>query len=248
MNVVVRLIFTCVFALECCWASRRIVGGRRAKAGEFPYQLSLRYEGTHLCGAALIDEETAITAAHCFPKTGVYSVQAGSIYLSKGGVSSRVRMAITHPYHSSLNEEYDIAVLKLTPPFNYSATIQPVRLPRFREPIKEGQIGNVSGWGSLSIAFPDAVDQLRTVQLPVLDQNYCQRRYNMVKLTDNMFCAGYREGGKDSCQGDSGGPYVIDGVLYGMVSWGFNCAQPGYPGIYTNVPMLRDFIKVNSGL
>lgn len=62
-------------------------------------------------------------------------------------------------------------------------------------------------------------------------------------ITDAMVCAGYPGGEFDACKGDSGGPLYLDGVVYGIVSWGFGCALQCSPHVYANVYTFRDWIK-----
>ncbi|GLD63789.1 complement C1r-A subcomponent-like protein [Lates japonicus] len=81
-----------------------------------------------------------------------------------------------------------------------------------------GTMGLVSGFGvTEENKIRMLTNKLKYVNLPVVDQGVCSRsitslkraRANIPSLTDNMFCAGVPEGGKDSCQGDSGGPYAL---------------------------------------
>lgn len=59
-------------------------------------------------------------------------------------------------------------------------------------------------------------------------------------ITDAMICASAP--GKDSCFGDSGGPLTVNGTLEGVVSFGWGCADSRYPGVYSRVAYVRDWI------
>ncbi len=53
----------------------------------------------------------------------------------------------------------------------------------------------------------------------------------------------------DTCQGDSGGPIMYYSeneqvwVLAGITSYGYGCALPNYPGVYTRVSTYIDWIQ-----
>jgi hypothetical protein len=69
-------------------------------------------------------------------------------------------------------------------------------------------------------------------------------------IAATMLCAGGRTpsgGVVDSCQGDSGGPLAADGAgtpLVGVVSFGRDCADPRFPGVYTRLaePGIHAFV------
>lgn len=80
--------------------------------------------------------------------------------------------------------------------------------------------------------------------MTVIDRATCNGNYGSNSITDRMICAA--DPGKDSCQGDSGGPLINKSTkeLVGVVSWGYGCADPNYPGVYANpvVADVRDWI------
>lgn len=98
-------------------------------------------------------------------------------------------------------------------------------------------------------------NKLKYVQLPVVDQEICRasiaversRNSKTPILSDNMFCAGFPEGGRDSCQGDSGSPFAMsDNNRFwaaGIVSWGIDCGREGTYGVYTSITNYLSWIN-----
>lgn len=195
-----------------------------------------------------MSKKVALTAAHCILVPGPYSIHVGSDNVSEGGHVIHVTSALIHPNFSSALPDYDIAILFLKTALTFSNKIQPVNLPKDGESVSEGAIGRISGWGVLqNVDLYKISETLNKLDVPVWNWQKCKNVYSY-QITPRNFCAGLEKGGKDSCQGDSGGPFVIKNVLYGIISAGLDCAQPGYPGIYTNITALRSFIKEYAGL
>ncbi|XP_046404249.1 trypsin-3-like [Ischnura elegans] len=227
----------------------RIVGGEDAAPGEFPYQLSLRIRGVHKCGASILSEDWAVTAAHCLDNVHHYSLQlmAGSLDVDKGDIYD-VTYFTVHPNYDLRDYDWDMAVLKVSTPFVFSGTVSPIALPAEGEELDAGTMVVISGWGYTSGEGPSA-KFLQKVTVPIYDRNECFLDYiTDGGITDQMFCAAVKEGGKDACQGDSGGPLVTNDKLYGIVSWGRGCGERGYPGVYAKVSSMKAFIAKETGL
>ena len=63
-----------------------------------------------------------------------------------------------------------------------------------------GETGIVTGWGAIEEGGPVSTT-LREVSVPIMSNSECRAtKYPSRKITDNMLCAGYKDGEKDSCQ------------------------------------------------
>uniref|UniRef100_A0A8C8B707 Transmembrane serine protease 9 n=1 Tax=Otus sunia TaxID=257818 RepID=A0A8C8B707_9STRI len=230
----------------------RIVGGSEASRGEFPWQVSLRENNEHFCGAAILTEKWLVSAAHCFTEfqdPAMWAAYTGTTSL-RGSDSGAVKMGIAriipHPSYNTDTADYDVAVLELKRPVTFTKYIQPVCLPDAGHHFPASKKCLISGWGYLKEDFLVKPEFLQKATVELLDQTLCSSLYSHA-LTDRMMCAGYLEGKVDSCQGDSGGPLVCQEpsgkfFLAGIVSWGIGCAEARRPGVYTRITKLRDWI------
>ncbi|EOB04249.1 Transmembrane protease, serine 9, partial [Anas platyrhynchos] len=230
----------------------RIVGGSEASRGEFPWQVSLRENNEHFCGAAILTEKWLVSAAHCFTEfqdPAMWAAYTGTTSISgmdKGTVKMGIARIIPHPSYNTDTADYDVAVLELKRPVTFTKYIQPVCLPDAGHHFPTSKKCLISGWGYLKEDFLVKPEFLQKATVELLDQTLCSSLYSHA-LTDRMLCAGYLEGKIDSCQGDSGGPLVCEEpsgkfFLAGIVSWGIGCAEARRPGVYTRVTKLRDWI------
>ena len=232
----------------------RIVGGTESPDGEWPWMTAIiKDEDIVFCGASLINAKWLITAANSFEYDS--SISDKKIVVGEQDLSNiqtlkkhEIKRIIIHPEYDKTTIDNDIALIELK--HGVGPDYSPVQL--YNKELTN-QMGIALGWGSTNHFAPDASeynpiysDQLNQVKIPIVDSETCIESTSFL-VTDNMFCAGYSHGGKDSCLGDSGGPFIIfekgQWKIAGLVSWGEGCAWPGNYGFYTRVPNYISFIK-----
>ncbi|XP_077413607.1 prostasin-like isoform X2 [Vanacampus margaritifer] len=255
-TLVLLLLFTeCGAQQDVCGqtkANTRIVGGVEALPGDWPWQVSLHSSGNHFCGASLISRQWLLSAAHCFPRVIPVTAYLGR-QSQEGSNPNEERREITeiinHPNYLPDTFDNDVALLKLSSPVSFTDFIVPVCLAAQDSTFFSGTESWVTGWGRIGAGVPlPSPQNLMEVEVPVVGNRQCNCDLNpKATVTDNMICAGLRDGGKDSCQGDSGGPMVSrqgsQWVLSGVVSFGIGCARPKMPGVYARVSRYQEWIS-----
>ncbi|XP_024588879.1 complement C1r subcomponent isoform X1 [Neophocaena asiaeorientalis asiaeorientalis] len=237
---------------------QRIVGGQKAKLGNFPWQAFTNIHGRG--GGALLGDRWILTAAHTlYPKE--YEAQGNAtvdVFLGHVSVEEitklanhPVRRVSIHPDYrqeESHNFEGDIALLELENSVTLGPNLLPICLPDNETFYDQGLMGYVSGFG---ITEERLSHNLRFVRLPVAKREDCEswlRKKNRKDVfSENMFCSGDPTLKQDACQGDSGGVFAVRDekndrwVATGVISWGIGCSR-GY-GFYTKLLNYVDWIK-----
>lgn len=235
-----------------------IIGGKPSQTNAYPWMAALEYVGSsdnyngHFCGGALIHPRYVITAAHC-----IEDVEPSEIFVLLGVNNLddpdfdafAVVDIIIHPEWDNYYFEPDVALLVLDRPATEYQTL-PI-IPPDSSLDAVGAVARAIGWGATDTEVSEFPSELREVDLPILSnvQVNTATSYDG-EITEQMLAAGFLSGGKDSCQGDSGGPLVVrdlagNFILAGITSFGEGCAEPNFPGIYTRVSQIRNWVYTN---
>uniref|UniRef100_A0A182QQ34 Peptidase S1 domain-containing protein n=1 Tax=Anopheles farauti TaxID=69004 RepID=A0A182QQ34_9DIPT len=229
--------------------SSRIVGGDAADVKEYPWIVMLLYRGSFYCAGSLINDRYILTAAHCVLSFTPSQLLAKLYDVEHSEMVTRTIVKLQGHERFSLDTfNNDIALAKLQQPVDIGGSFIAICLPVSGRSYT-GHNGTVVGWGKLSNG--SLSQGLQKAVVPIMSNVQCRKsNYRASRITDNMLCAGYAEGGRDACQGDSGGPLNVGDSnlreLVGIVSWGEGCARPNYPGVYTRVSRYLSWIRTNT--
>jgi len=247
----------------------RIVGGSEAVAHEFPWMVLLRvtmkkkrlFGDKHVenvCGGTIISRDYIMTAGHCVCQDSMavapdmVKVFTGLHKASQGDMADVERVDV-HYLFSMKTMLYDIALLKLKSPLTFSDKVGPICSPHDMHPLADKEKVMAIGWGKLKDSSDERVSEtLQKVSLNLHATSSCKAKYE--GRTEKQISMVYslctlNKDGRDACSGDSGGPLVYKKngkyVQVGITSWGKGCADPRYPGVWTNVANMYEWINID---
>ncbi|CAG2102654.1 unnamed protein product [Medioppia subpectinata] len=215
--------------------AQRVVGGKDAEEGAYPWIAAILKNGDGWCGGAILNEWWIITASHCFmasmdPKE--YVVRVGTINRNVGATYKIEKLIMHERFHLDSMFNSDIALLKVERPIKMGDRVNGICLPTtsFEEPMTANLV--ITGWGVTKFQDKELPVILQEVTLPRISDGECVIKYQPRSQTiyKSQLCTWAQ--GKDACQGDSGGPAIevqnSRAVLIGIVSYGAKCAGAIY--------------------
>ncbi|KAG1951052.1 plasminogen activator, urokinase a [Pimephales promelas] len=245
----------------------KIIGGSRSSVESQPWMAAIFRGDGFICGGTLIAPCWVLTAAHCFPAGKDTKIRRYSVILGKNAINETnsdieqrftVSKLVVHEDfdYTTENFTHDIALLKIVGSNGQCAvktnSVRTACLPPFQQMLPTGFYCDIAGYGRHQKDGFEFSRHLKQAQVKLISQNACQKYYSKDEVNKNMLCAIGRDWEEDACQGDSGGPLVCEVnhtmFLFGIISWGKECAEKLNPGVYTKITNYNHWISIHTGL
>ncbi|EMP40752.1 Serine protease 27 [Chelonia mydas] len=146
-----------------CAVFSRIIEGKDAREGRWPWQVSVQFyvakkgDYHHICGGSLISAQWVVSAAHCFSCSqccSQYRLVLGAHQLlnpSPNQILVNVKQIILHPHYNKKTKIADIALVRLEKPVKSTKFIRPISLPGAFRKFPEKMKCWVTGWGRVQM-------------------------------------------------------------------------------------------------
>lgn len=233
-----------VAALVGC--AQAVVDGEFAEKGQFPYQVALTQKGKLRCGGALVHERFVLTAAHClFDGENQVSEKGlrvffGSERLMMGGQFRNVKTVHVHEDFDRGTFKYDLALLELNKPAQFSETVEAATVSE--TPYASEESVTFSGWGRTAEG-ENTTYKLKHTAFTALTTEECQN-YLGESFYEGALCFHNQEGHSSACFGDYGGPAVFENTVVGVASYTFEgtCGSE-HPDVFVDAGFFHDWVQ-----
>lgn len=138
----------------------RVLNGRSARAGQFPYHASLRRRTVHICGGAILHSRWVLSTGTCLEKNPT-QIAVGTIRSDGNGPFIRIQRKVLHYLYWPSRRMNDIGLIETATPIGFTSTVKPIELEPHILPNTDGIQLTFSGFGNYRVSQIDS-SELKT--------------------------------------------------------------------------------------
>jgi secreted trypsin-like serine protease len=192
--VVLVVLFNSIFQISA------VYNGTEAKVNQFPYAIMI-YAPTSYGAGVLISDRHVLTAAHVLKdiepdETVGILAGAHDLRVESAGIYMESSKTFIHENFSMPSAVYDIGIIELPQPLNFSESIQPIKISSKRKAELDARDNEVvlSGWGH--VAFNTSTDLLQFATMRLIPLRECLkfRKFYTEFITTSNICSMRIEG------------------------------------------------------
>uniref|UniRef100_A0A182JGD9 Uncharacterized protein n=1 Tax=Anopheles atroparvus TaxID=41427 RepID=A0A182JGD9_ANOAO len=225
-----------------------LIGGGPATIGQFPAQVGIQIGTTLFCGGSILNQNHVLTAASCvldannnLVAANQLTVRAGVLQIDASAPALTVQRIFPHQHFNPWTFENDIAVLRMTVNFSFPLVALPNMGPAElnHHIVRDQATCYVVGW-NWQQATPNVVLQVLAVQFA--PRQDCNTVHNGM-LRDSMACTTYTGQNQGVCAPNRGGGLYCNGLLTGVISFGFGCGTNTTMTVHSQVRYYSHWIQ-----
>ncbi|XP_059061311.1 hypodermin-A-like [Achroia grisella] len=198
----------------------------------YPFAVSLQKKGAHYATGTLIDKRWILSAAIDFynvrESIKLFRPRLGSVNCKRGGIFVPLKAVEIHPSYVPGRPSFDLALLRIASPVDYTDYIRPIRLTQITHKVLEAKF-LTTYWPRLIVNGhplpPSAKERVKQYSMRVSIQRMvpwddCRElmMHRNLVLNDSCLCLLPIKVHHSNCMPDVGAPVIAKDGLWGITS------------------------------
>ncbi|XP_022818583.1 hypodermin-A-like [Spodoptera litura] len=218
---------------------------------DYPFSVSIQKKGAHYVSGALIDKGFILSVAaefyHVRDSLKLFRARLGSVDCKRGGSLVPIKKIEIHPYYIYGKPSFDIALLRMAVPVEYSEVLRPIIISNIKEKVISAKF-MTTYWPRIVVkgkTIPETAKErikhnsMRVSTQKLIPLDKCKNIMIDMKeyINESSMCLKPVVTHHSVCMPDAGAPVIAEDGLWGITSGWISptCPTVAAPTIFTRL-------------